>query len=153
MRQELEIERKWLLSELPNLPYESIIHIEQYYRGYTRYRKEFEKGVESFMVIEKRRVSAGTNIETWEESKPEDFYFNYPIHEKPITKKRHVFHCEGHKFEVDVFENHLVVVEVELKSLIEPIVFPGEISAVIITEVTDNPRYSNYNLFKEFNQP
>lgn len=149
---EIEIERKWLLKELPKVEFDSVIHIEQYYKDYLRYRKEVNNGVETFICIKKEKLQPGVNREIWQGCTKEDFYFNYPREEKPIKKTRYVLQYEGHGIEIDTFENGLVMMEIEVKSLSEPIQIPQIIHAQIEKEVTGDPDYSNYQLYRKFNQ-
>ena len=153
MMEEIEIERKWLLKELPKVLFDATIQIEQYYKDYLRYRRQVQDGVgEFFYCIKKERLGYGVNRETWQDCTKEDFYFNYPQDEKPIKKTRHVLEYEGHNLEIDTFENGLVMMEIEVKSLSEPIQIPQIIHAQIEKEVTGDPDYSNYQLYKSFNK-
>ena len=150
-QQEIEIERKWLLKACPGLDYDCIIQIEQYYKDYLRYRKEVNGDVETFICIKKEKLQPGVNRETWEDCTKDDFYFNYPRHEKTVRKTRHVLEYEGHNLEIDVFQDGLVMMEIEVKSLAEPIQIPQLVHAQIEKEVTGNPEYSNYQLFRKMN--
>ncbi len=149
---EIEIERKWLLKALPEVEYNAVIQIEQYYKDYLRYRKEVNNGVETFICIKKEKLQPGVNRETWQDCTKDDFYFNYPQDEKPIKKTRYVLEYEGHNLEIDTFENGLVMMEIEVKSLSEPIQIPKIIHAQIEKEVTGDPDYSNYQLYRKFNE-
>lgn len=151
-KQEIEIERKWLLKTLPEVEYDAVIQIEQYYKDYLRYRKEVNNGVETFYCIKKEKLQPGVNRETWQDCTRDDFYFNYPREEKAIKKTRYVLVYEGHNIEIDTFENGLVMMEIEVKSLSEPIQIPQIIHAQIEKEVTGDPDYSNYQLYRKFNQ-
>ncbi len=150
--QELEIERKWLLKESPKVDFDFVIHIEQYYKEYLRYRKEVNNGVETFICVKKEKIQPGINREIWQDCTKDDFYFNYPRDEKAIKKTRHVLVYEGHNLEIDTFENGLVMMEIEVKSLSETIQIPQIIHAQIEKEVTGDPDYSNYQLYRKFNQ-
>ena len=152
MIQELEIERKWLLKALPEVDCNQVIQIEQYYKDYLRYRKEVNGGVETFYCIKKEKLQPGVNRETWQDCTRDDFYFNYPQDEKPIKKTRYVLEYKGHNIEIDTFENGLVMMEIEVKSLSEAIQIPQIIHAQIEKEVTGDPDYSNYQLYRKFNQ-
>lgn len=151
-QEEIEIERKWLLKELPKVDFDFVIHIEQYYKDYLRYRKEVINGSESFICIKKERLGHGVNRETWQDCTKEDFIFNYPMHEKPIKKTRYVLHYEGHDIEIDWLDNGLVMMEIEVKSLSEAIQIPQIIHAQIEREITGDPDYSNYQLYRKANQ-
>jgi len=152
MRQEIEIERKWVLSKLPDVLFDAVIQIEQYYKDWHRYRKQVQSGVEdTFFCIKKEKLSPGINIETWEDCTAQDFYFNYPQDEKPIKKTRHVLKYEGHNIEIDTFQNSLVMMEIEVHKIDDLITIPKIIHELIVKEVTGDQEYSNYNLFRKFN--
>jgi len=151
-QEEIEIERKWLLKELPKAVFDQVVQIEQYYKDWLRYRRQHDGIGEFFFCIKKERLSHGVNRETWQDCTKEDFYHNYPQDEKPIKKTRHVLEYEGHNIEIDTFENGLVMMEIEVKSLSEPIQIPQIIHAQIEKEVTGDPDYSNYQLFRKFNE-
>lgn len=146
-----EIERKWLLSELPDIEFDYVVDITQYYSNGIRYRKEVIDGIVSFFKIEKKTISVGVNSETLHKTDVNEFNLNFPFGLKPIHKRRHVIIYDNHKFEVDVFDNHLVILEVELEKLTEFFNFQPDLFKVIIKEVTTEPRFSNYQLFKEWN--
>ena len=151
--EEMEIERKWLLKALPDVTFDGVVQIEQYYKDFLRYGKQVQDGViDTFYCIKKERLSHGVNRETWQDCTKEDFYHNYPQDEKPIKKTRHVLEYEGHNLEIDTFENGLVMMEIEVKSLSEPIQIPQIIHAQIEKEVTGDPDYSNYQLYRKFNE-
>jgi len=151
-KHEIEIERKWLLKELPKVEFDQVMQIEQYYKDWLRYRRQHDGIGEFFFCIKKERLSHGVNRETWQDCTKEDFYHNYPQDEKPIKKTRHVLEYEGHNIEIDTFENGLVMMEIEVKSLSEPIQIPQIIHAQIEKEVTGDPDYSNYQLYRKFNE-
>lgn len=151
-KQEIEIERKWLLKARPGLDYDRVIQIEQYYKDFLRYRKETVDGADSFICIKKEKLQPGVNRETWQDCTKEDYFFNYPQHEKPIKKTRYVLEYKGHNLEIDTFEDGLVMMEIEVKSLSEPIQIPQIIHAQIEKEVTGDPDYSNYQLYRKANQ-
>jgi hypothetical protein len=146
------IQRKWLLKKLPELQYCSAIKIEQYYKDFVRYRREKRDEVESFVMIIKERLAPGVNRETWHDCTKEDYLFNYPHEEKPIKKTRYVLEYEGHNIEIDTFENGMVMMEIEVKSLSEPIQIPQIIHSQIDREVTGDPGCSNYQLYRKVNQ-
>jgi len=150
--EEIEIERKWLLKELPKVEFDQVIQIEQYYKDWLRYRRQHDGIGEFFFCIKKERLGHGVNRETWQDCTKEDFYHNYPQDEKPIKKTRHVLEYEGHNLEIDTFENGLVMMEIEVKSLSEPIQIPQIIHAQIEREVTGDAEYSNYQLYRKFNE-
>jgi CYTH domain-containing protein len=151
-KQEIEIERKWLLKELPKVEFDQVIQIEQYYKDWLRYRRQHDGIGEFFFCIKKERLGHGVNRETWQDCTKEDYFFNYPQGEKPIKKTRYVLEYKGHNLEIDTFEDGLVMMEIEVKSLSEPIQIPQIIHAQIEKEVTGDPDYSNYQLYRKANQ-
>ena len=151
-KQEIEIERKWLLKELPNVEFDQVIKVEQYYKDFLRYRKENTNGVESFICIKKEKLQLGVNREIWQDCTKEDYFFNYPQHEKPIKKTRYVLEYQGRNIEIDTFEDGMVTMEIEVKSLSEAIQIPQIIHTQIEREVTGDPDYSNYQLYRKVNQ-
>lgn len=78
--------------------------------------------------------------------------YEYPIdvceaekllqHVNTIEKFRHVINAGNIKWEVDVFENGLVLAEVELTDINQVIDLPEWIGE----EVTNDPAYLNYNM-------
>lgn len=151
-REEIEIERKWILTQLPEVSFDTVTKIEQYYKEWLRYRKETQEGFDSvFYCIKKQRIAPGISRETWHQCDRDDFNFNYPLDEKPIKKTRYAFSYQGKTIEIDTFENGLVMMEIEVKSLDEPIQIPRIIHEAIDREVTGDEEYSNYQLFRKFN--
>lgn len=67
--------------------------------------------------------------------------------EKLITKTRHYVWHEGKRWEVDVFNDGLVLAELELRSVDEEFTTPPWVGK----EVTDDPNYSNINMAKRVN--
>lgn len=151
-KQEIEIERKWLLRELPKLEFNQVIQIEQYYKDFLRYRKETIDGADSFICIKKEKLRPGVNREIWQDCTKEDYFFNYPREEKPIKKTRYMLEYEDHNIEIDTFDDGMVMMEIEVKSLSEPIQIPQIIHAQIEKEVTGDPDYSNYQLYRKANK-
>ncbi len=151
MNQEIDIERKWLLKELPKIEFDQVIQIEQYYKDFLRYRKEHDGIGEFFYCIKREKLSPGIKREIWEPCTKEDYFFNYPQDEKPIKKKQHVFKYQGHMLKIDLFESGVVMMEIEVKSLYEPVTIPKIVHEVIEREVTVDPEYSNYQMFRKSN--
>jgi CYTH domain-containing protein len=69
---------------------------------------------------------------------------------KCLTKKRYVHECNGLKFEIDSIDGiELVMLEVELEHIDQPITFPDEIAKQIVGEVTGIKGFSNFALATE----
>ena len=144
----MEIERKWLVSELPELLWDGAVEIEQYYLlcdgcSETRVRR---KGKKYFLTV---KVGEGLNRAEVEREIAEDEFNELiaaspkSVWEKGIRKTRYLL---GH-IEVDKYHGSLkglVVAEVEFTSEEEaywftPPMWFGE-------EVTENNDYKNKSL-------
>ena len=68
----------------------------------------------------------------------------------PISKVRHSFSFNSHVFEIDVYPEwkNTCIMEIELESRDEEIIFPSFIS--IVSEVTGDKRYSNAAMSRSF---
>lgn len=150
----VEIERRWILRNLPNEAMkESVLSIEQYYdvtdAGVIRYRSWHNvktPGEVHYEKIIKLPVSKG--ISTEEHFPVDSDTFHKSLHNdmRYIAKTRYVLHC-GMKFEIDVFNDFsLIILECELNNLDEKIIFPDWLEKEIIAEITGMKEFSNYNM-------
>lgn len=79
-----------------------------------------------------------------------EFEYNIPVSDaaqllnglKTIRKTRHIIIHDGDKWEVDEFDNGLVVAEIELNNIDQPVSLPAWIGE----EVTGRPEYINSNM-------
>lgn len=145
---QIEIERKFLMKSLPDLPYE-VIEICQFYdSGGMRFRREVSKEKTEYVKIFKKTLGRGTNEEEIFASDANEFNRHIVNTDLIITKKRHVYK-NRHKFEIDVFDGiDLIMMEVEIEDIEEEIDFPSEIQNLIIREVTGDPEYNNLQIAK-----
>ena len=143
----LEIERKFLVKELPKNIQKSI-HLEQYYMLIDKYfvqRLRFFDNKKSIISL-KQNCSGMSRFE---------FEYEIPLSDAKkiisigeflnIKKIRHIIMVDGIKWEIDEFldkNKGLIVAEVELESEVQDINFPNWIDY----EVTDQKKYYNYNL-------
>ncbi len=143
----LEIERKFLVKELPKNIQKSI-HLEQYYMLIDKYfvqRLRFFDNKKSIISL-KQNCSGMSRFE---------FEYEIPLSDAKkiisigeflnIKKIRHIIMVDGIKWEIDEFldkNKGLIVAEVELESEVQDINFPNWIDC----EVTDQKKYYNYNL-------
>lgn len=110
----------------------------------------FDVGPVSYTHTRKTRVSAGVHEEEEQEVTPEAFYRLSRRADPAMTllsKDRRVFAWEGHTFELDTFYDAfrgLVVMEVELGSLEEPVVLPPFIP--VLRELTHDSAFTNAGL-------
>lgn len=150
MKKIREIERRWLLKDVPSLPYSKKIDILQFYTEESfRYRREIDmkSGEASYIKIRKTSVSYGVNEEEIFECDSVEFIRELASSTKAIHKLRYVYEHEDVKFEVDFFYRpHLIIMEVELEYLDYSLQIPQEIQDMIILEITGIKQFSNYNL-------
>ena len=152
----LEIERKYLI-DFPNLKEMSKMdgfkssEIEQTYlvsenEGTRRVRARETNGVKVYTKTEKLRINDITHIEN--ESELTESEYNEALKERDVTlntvfKTRKCFDYEGHTIEIDIypFWDNVAIMEVELESEDEKILFPDFIK--IIREVTHEKAFKN----------
>jgi CYTH domain-containing protein len=151
-----EIERKWLLTNVPqNIIADEIILIEQWYRpsekGVIRYRRSVgSNNPPTFEKIIKTNIAIGINSEESIPISGDKFAREIEPTMKYIRKTRRVYHYNGTKFELDDFQTlKLVVLEAEgptQEFLSKEIEFPHFIQPLIIKEVTGDNAFSNFSL-------
>ena len=143
----IEIERKFLIKELP-LVFEETIHIKQYYLSNNK------NMVQRLRIFNKENAIMSFKEKTSKMSKYE-FEYNIPLEDANkmisiadvpfIDKKRHIIHIDSLKWEIDEFldkNKGLIIAEVELRSEDQSINIPNWIDK----EVTNDKKYYNYNL-------
>ena len=143
----IEIERKFLIKELP-LVFEETIHIKQYYLSNNK------NMVQRLRIFNKENAIMSFKEKTSKISKYE-FEYNIPLEDANkmisiadvpfINKKRHIIHIDSLKWEIDEFldkNKGLIIAEVELKTEDQSISIPNWIDK----EVTNDKKYYNYNL-------
>jgi len=159
----LEIERKFLLKNLPVVDYSLVIdvlQIEQFYLksgrtdSWARVRKSYSRITDKVIYYHtvKRRVATGINDER-EKTITKVQYDKY-IKEyikggesRKISKTRHVFKDGKLKWEIDVFNGmSLIVAEVELPRKKYKLTVPRFINENLIMEVTRFNEFGNRNL-------
>lgn len=150
-----EIERKFLFKE--GYDYSEIIrydgheHIADYYfNETTRLRTINNCKNETKQYITIKSIGMLERDEYEYEIKP-----TYKLPKPLLIKDRYYIPYEGHTFELNVYDNYLkspeingrlIMIEVELQNGDEEIKLPEWIGK----EVTMNPFFYNYNLFKLF---
>ncbi len=155
----LEIERRFLLNGLPDLPYILTLRIRQGYLGEGEKRVRLRErasscGGASWYLCKK----SGQGLVREEKELPIDyghFELLWPLFEEcSLTKTRHVFN-EGDdlNWEIDRFDGldlpsgaPLVLMEVELPHPRYELSIPSSLSPFVIREVTEDPRWTNSSL-------
>ena len=143
----IEIERKFLIKELPSV-FEETIDIKQYYLSNNK------NMVQRLRIFNKDNAIMSFKEKTSKMSKYE-FEYNIPLEDANkmisiadapfIDKKRHIIHIDSLKWEIDEFlgkNKGLIIAEVELKTENQSINIPNWIGK----EVTNDKKYYNYNL-------
>lgn len=159
-------QRKFLVT-MPNIndldiPYQIIDIQQQYLKSSSpneegRIRKRGQHGSFTYYWTKKTAIEQGVYIEknnNITHDQYRDFLSSVDPSLMPISKQRFCFMWENQYFNLDVFHEHLenlVLLEINPTNKRQNIFLPPWIS--IIKEVTDDTRYSNYNLAKSGNIP
>ena len=147
-----EIERRFLLKNLPAMPPDGSRRIEQFYtpdgHRFRRGRKEYSFDW-TYEKIIKRPIQNLINEEEIFDCSALDYLEEFKNNVGNLQKSRYIYHTQQNTFEVDEFDNmRLIICEVELQSPDQEILFPKEIKDQIILEITGMPEFSNFNLAK-----
>ena len=144
-----EIERKWLVRDLPRL--RELKH-EPIHQGYLAISSDGtevrirRKGANYFETVKSQGALTRDEIEV--KLSPAQFRTLWPATQgRRVKKTRYVLNWKGHQLELDVYQGalaKLVVVEVEFESVEESRRFRPP--AWFGDEVTDDKRYKNSSL-------
>lgn len=142
----MEIERKFLIKELPDLSKYDYVDIEQGYlctHPVVRIRKKNDKFILTYKgsgLIAREEIEAELTKEAYE-------HLREKIDGHPITKRRYLIPFEPYTIELDVFEGHksgLIMAEVEFPTIEEANSFvPPEWFG---EDVTNDKNYHNSNM-------
>jgi len=157
-----EIERKWILSNLPTLESFRSRGIAHYYTKEGRFTMDtYSDGNVKFIhCIKKPLQEIGGNSEEEKEIDSKTF-LKKTEGIIPLRKTRTDFLIGGRKWEVDVFQEiTLIIAEVEwifpLEDIrmqeVEAYQVPEEMRPFIISEVTGNSDFSNFQLSQKIYQ-
>jgi CHAD domain-containing protein/CYTH domain-containing protein len=146
-----EIERKYLLRELPALPDDAtVVEIEQGYVPGTNVLERLRRirSIDGEVIRHVRTVKLGEGLvrtEIEEEIPAELFTRMWPLTEgRRIHKRRYAARGEEHTWEIDEFlDRDLVLAEVELAAADEKVEPPAWLAEAVVREVTDEPEYTN----------
>lgn len=150
-----EIEHKYLLSAEPTIPDEcvrDVIAIDQGYLPGERITERLRRArhadgtLRLVRTLKTGRGLVRTEIE--EDISPALFDALWPFTAgRRIRKRRTKVSAGTNTVEIDVFlDRALVLAEVELEAVDDPVDLPSWILDVLVAEVTDDPSYSNANL-------
>jgi CYTH domain-containing protein len=163
MDKTFEVERKFLLKKLPELEYDRVLYIKQYYledgNGYSdRIRKTQKKdGDKKYHRTKKYRQFERANEEIETELTKQEFNKLKKKTKSKISKYRHILKSGDFKWEIDKFENiDLVIAEIEIVTDMENLnkivneinsfPLPEFITDYLIMEVSDFKPFSNKRL-------
>jgi len=157
MKDQLEIERRWLLFRAPD--YSKAIanyDITQHYGtdglGPFRIRCQVStpKGAEYFLT-RKTPISPGIAHEVEKQISKSEFELFGEKCKEWISKARFIFKNDDLNFEVDIFRRdvRLTIMEVELPSLEHPFEIPTFLQKCIIHEITGLESFSNHSIAKK----
>ena len=156
-----EIERRFLLKRRPYFPeWDHIYDIAQYYIKSGDIIKRLRSSMDitpsknlddqypiTYEFLHKEPVSKGHFIEVPEPFEVSEVPALMKQAFKYVTKTRFIHVANGLKFEIDKLEGiRLEVMEVELKSIDQGIIFPKAIEDLIIAEITGLKGFSNFDL-------
>jgi len=163
-----EIERKFLLKNLPKVNFDRDKFILQYYlktekEGLAeRVRLVVEEGdKKTYFYTRKEHISGNIN-EEFEKEITEDEFFEYQKKaHKFITKNRFIINDGERDWEIDLFVNiHLIIAEVEfiansdtvdsVNKEVEEYPIPDFIQECMIEEVSNSKKFSNESLSTEY---
>lgn len=143
-----EIERKFLVvGEYKNLAHTSMHLVQGYIASGSRTVRVRISDDRAWLTIKGPSADGGLSRFEWEHEIPakEAMELLHLAEGALIDKRRYLVDFEGHTFEVDEFygdNEGLVIAEVELQSVDEPVVYPDWIGK----EVTGVKRYYNSQL-------
>ena len=149
----LEIERKWLLHGLPPVAAKApAIRIEQGWLPGVALRERLRRtvavdGTETLTRTVKLGPAAA-RIEVEDPTSPTLFTALWPLTASArIRKRRHLVAAGDRRWEIDVFlDRDLVLAEIELAALDEPVTVPDWLAPFVVREVTDDPTYLNVSM-------
>lgn len=148
----LEIERRWVIKCLPDLKFDDLLHITQYYTPWGRFRKSYNGSVFTYYHTVKKTISAGVNEEIEETISKDDYENAIKNATSIITKHRYKYKHDGLVYEFDgmFFKNDNVptfwVLEIELRHINQKIEMPENIKSVVIKEITGDKAFSNFTM-------
>ena len=147
-----EIERKYLLRELPPAAHEApAVEIQQGYLPGTRLVERLRHVRRNGDSQWCRTVKSGTGVsrlELEEETSRELFERIWPLTAgRRVVKRRYRVRADELTWEIDEFlDRDLVLAEVELPAADTPVEPPAWLSPYVVREVTDEPEYTNLRL-------
>lgn len=149
----LEIERRWLLTELPDLKWNDLLYIKQYYTPGGRFRQIFNGTIHTYFHTIKHNIAPGINEEDEKEITKEEFDLAITKAISYIEKHRYIYKVDNLKYEFDAIIttlNNIIptlwILEIELESIDQPLELIPIVTCNVIKEITGDKSYSNFSL-------
>lgn len=150
----LEIERKYLLGAMPDLSGLSVGHVWEIEQGYipgASITERIRRAVSGSLVKCTRTVKLGSGVRRIEfEDEIEHGLFEKlwgATIGRRVTKERFVVSTHDGVWELDKFtDRNLVLLEIELSSEHEEVHMPEAFKAVLVREVTEDKKFTNWAL-------
>lgn len=152
----LEIERRWLLSKSPhyldNCDYQAYV-ISQWYTPtgrfrYMRLRSDSDDNAKYYHTV-KTAISHGVSKEIEKEITYDEFKKVIHTATRSLSKTRYILTENNLTYEIDYIRTngeYYIILEIELDDIDQEIHIPTFISNFIVREITGDKSLSNYNL-------
>ena len=154
----IQIQRKFIIDDiaLDDLEDNKLVKldIEQYVINsgtieYT-FRKTTKDNETTYTLLTKIDTDIDNErVRTSRKITEEEYYQNLSEEEKPIRKTRYCFEYQNNYFRLDIFEQGLILLEIEPTTKEEKIALPSFLT--IKEEVTNNKDYRNSSLYERLN--
>lgn len=146
-----EIESRYLLKRVPDVSFDEVLEIEQFYTPEGRFRQQKDKRTKEVIYFKtnKKSISPGVNEEIEKEITESEFQIAIKSATKKIQKERGIVYHSGLKWEIDYFTNNLLVIaEVEVDTIedLKQIILPDFLKEILVLDITELKEFSNYNL-------
>jgi len=153
----IEIEKKIILKSLPEIEYDQILNITQYYLRnsdgiWERYRKSTDQdGLITYIKTIKTTIRKGVSLEDEDIISEVDynraklFCRSGEFESRMISKVRHIkFTNDNLKWEIDDFKDiNITIAEIEIPSDDYEVIYPDYISNNMIKDVTGQNEFNN----------
>ena len=151
MSTHLEIERKWILTSIPDVRKLKLVNpvskeLIQWYNkeGRWRHEKNFNLNIDEYIHCVKKKISKGIVEETEENITEEVFNEKIKKNKGYIRKNRFEWIVGDCKFFLDFLSSGTIFLEVEIPRLDYPVILPDFILDCSPKEVTGMKGTSNY---------
>jgi adenylate cyclase len=148
----IEIERKYLLRELPRFPRPiAVLELDQGYIPGINVKERVRRETSAAGVRYFRTMKTGSGVvrtELEDETDERMFTHLWALTEgRRVKKRRYVVPSGDDRWEIDEFlDRPLVLAELELEQADAPVTIPDWLEPVLVREVTDEAGFTNRSL-------